>query len=464
MKKSFLSIYWWLCLPVFIVLLALCLNRNNPGRYLNFAAWGTLEELESYTRLVNLYNEQEPPYPVRLMHISGQSYEQKLIIMSAAGKPPDVFKAYNGMLFNFYKKGIIRDLTPLINSDSDFDLSRYYEKLSSLGFINGRRIALPLVFSPFVLYYNRNHFDLENIQYPDSSWTWDDFLAASKKLTKRNSAGEITRYGCFIDEFKSIMIRQWGGDHFNESRDSMRTASPQAAEGLQFYINLYKKHNVSIDPMALGFRVDEIFSSERASMIINGRWAAPWLVKHMRKGSFDVAPVPRGKHRFTGLAAHFLVLSATGEKQKAAWDFIKFLAGREAQIITSQDGNNIPAMKEVAESGLFLRNENTPDINNRVFLNELPHAVEWMFEESPYTNTWFLRRNFEIIRDKVSTGQLTSFEGLEEFDRTVNRHINNEKQINLDKSFVGSRLFYTIIIMTILGGFVLFVRFRKIKT
>jgi ABC-type glycerol-3-phosphate transport system substrate-binding protein len=221
-------------------------------------------------------------------------------------------------------------------------------------------------------------------------------------------------------------------------------ATKEGAEALQFYVDLYKKHHVTLDPVTRGFRTEEIFSSERASMLINGRWATPWFVKTMRKGSFDIAPVPRKKDRMTGLAAHFLVISANSKKKKAAWDFIKFLVSPEAQALTSEYGNNIPALKSVAESDLFIKNKNTPDINNKVFLDELPYAVEWFFDESPYVNINYMQIKFDIARDKASAGTLTAYEALKEYDSEINRVISNEKTKRIGKPFLESNLFYVM--------------------
>ena len=450
--KTILEKYWWLSIVVIITFLAFYLAKDDPKKYLEFATWGTLEELESYSKLVDRYNSQQPPYPVRLIHISSE-YEQKLLVMAAAKNAPDVIKGYNGMLRNFYRNGIIADLTPYIQSDPEFDLNLYYPSLVKMGQIDSHQIAIPIVFSTLVLYYNKNHFDMAGIHYPESTWTWDDFLRAAKRLTKYDQSGQIIRCGGFIEAFRPVLVFQWGGHQFNATRDSSIMASQQSAESLKFFLDLFQKHCVSYDPAAKGFRMDEIFSSERTSMVINGRWATPWFVKTMREGSFDVAPVPHKKQRMTGLAAHFIVMSAASKKKAAAWDFMKFLVSYEAQKLTSEDGNNIPAMKSVAESDLFLKNKNTPNIKNQVFLDELPRAVEWMFEECAYVSQSLMLRRFDILREKASTGLLTPMQALQDYDAALNRVIALAKQKKLSRPFVGSALFFVCVAsVSILSG------------
>jgi multiple sugar transport system substrate-binding protein len=447
--KSVLEKYWWTFILLIIVFLAFYLAKDDPQKYLEFATWGTLEELESYSRLADRYNSQNPPYPVRLIHISGE-YEQKLLVMAAAKNTPDVIKGFNGLLRSFYRNGIIADLTPFIQSDPEFDLDHYYPSLVKMGQIDSRQIAIPIVFSTLVLYYNKNHFDMAGIPYPDSTWAWDDFLRAAKRLTKYDKSGQIVRCGGFIEAFRPILVLQWGGHQFNTTRDSSIMASENSAESLKFFLDLFQKHCVSYDPAVKGFRMDEIFSSERTSMVINGRWATPWFVKTMREGAFDVAPVPHKKQRMTGLAAHYIVMCSTSKKKTAAWDFMKYLVSYEAQKLTSEDGNNIPAMKSVAESDLFLKNTNTPNINNQVFLDELPYAVEWMFEECAYISQSLMLRRFDMLREKASTGLLTPIQAMQDYDEALNRVIALAKQKKVPQAFVGSALFFTCVAIVLI--------------
>jgi multiple sugar transport system substrate-binding protein len=442
--KNIFEKYWWCIILFAVILLSFILNKDDSSKYLEFSTWGTIEELESYHKLVDLYNSRNPVYPVKLIHVPGE-YEQKLLILAAANNLPDVIKSFNGFIRNFYRNNLFEDLTKYVKTDPDFNINAFYPELIKMARVDSSYIAIPNVFSTLLLFYNKNHFDAENLPYPDSSWTWDHFLEVAKRLTKKNSKGEIIRWGCYIDIMKPTLLKQWGGHHLNATRDSAIFASPEAAEALQFYVDLSKKYEVTIDPIVAGFRVDEIFSSERASMVINGRWATPWFTKNMKKGSFDVCTPPHKKQHLVGLTAHFLAMSTNSKKKEAAWDFIKFLSSKEAQTIMSEDGNNIPAMQSVAESDKFLKNKNTPDIDNKAFLADMENSTEWTFDECPYVNPTFMQRAFDKVRDEVVLKQRTAYEALKEYDEKLNRMIAAEKYRRTPKKFLGSGLFYICI-------------------
>jgi hypothetical protein len=112
-------------------------------------------------------------------------------------------------------------------------------------------------------------------------------------------------------------------------------------------------------------------------------------------------------------------------------------------------------MKSVAESDLFLKNKNTPHIQNKVFLDELPHAVEWMFEECAYVSQSLMLRRFDILREKASTGLLTPLQAIQDYDAALNRVIALEKQKKMPRQFIGSALFFICVAIALIPSVIL---------
>lgn len=445
---------WKVYVPVLVALvvlvsLALYLDRTSDSELLQFATWGTLDELNSYQKMVDLYNSRGPRRKVRLIHVEIQ-FDQKLLVQAAGKKIPDVFKAYNGMLKNFGNKGIIEDLAPWVAADTSIHLDEFYDVLVQGAYDGDRLYGLPLVFSTLVLYYNKNLFDAEGLDYPDSTWTWDDAIRAGKRLLRKDENGNVVRWGGHFRIAGPVMIFQYGGDHFNDTFDRCVIGTPEAAEAVATFISFYKEHGIMFNPaLRTGYRVDEMFSSGQVAMVINGRWAAPWFSAHMPPGSFDVAPMPRGPIRATGLATHFITMAANSRRKQDAWDFIRFLVSEEAQRITSDDGNNIPAMRRVAESDVFLQNKVTPWINNRVFLDQLPYARPWWWEESPYVSPNYLYTQWTFALDRIIRGEDTPLGALQKMEDEVNRVIASQKEHAGGRPFVGSALFYGLVLLVV---------------
>ncbi len=288
------------------------------------------------------------------------------------------------------------------------------------------------------MYYNKDHFDAEGIPYPDTSWTWDTVLQAAKRLTKRDANGNIMRYGCFVKFVMFTMIAQNGGSFVNNTLDSCIIASPEATETFQSCIDLSEKHKVTWGPLAASLQFDDMFAGGRCSMIANGRWAAAWYAKSMAPGSMDIAPLPRGKRRLGAIATHMMTMSATSTKKSEAWEFIKFLAGEKGQTMVSDDGNNIPALRSVAESDLFLKNKNTPWLSNKIFLEELPYATDWPFDPSPYITNYMVTQLMSIAERDVTLGYDTALSALQKVQAEFNRIICGQKMVAVAKPFLGS--------------------------
>jgi multiple sugar transport system substrate-binding protein len=438
------------------------LSADDPEKYLLFGTWGTPQEIESFQQLVDLYNAtRSPKHKVRLFHPENISYDERLLVQAAAGNLPDVMHLHNQDIQAFVHKGLVEDLTPFVERDTSFHLDAFFPNLVKNCTIRNRLYGIPHNFSTLVLYYNKDQFDAEKIHYPDSTWDWNTLVKAAIKLTKRDHNGKIVRYGCSLWIIISTLFHQNGGNFLNESLDRCVVASPECVGALQFAVDLSEKYHVTWNTLETGIQWDDMFAGGRCSMLANGRWAAAWYAKYMPQRSMDIAPLPQGKYRVGGITTHMMSISASSKKKEEAWEFIRFLVGRKGQIMVSDNGNNIPALREVAESDLFLKNKNTPLLNNRVFLDEVPYAHEWAFNPGPYLTVYAINALMGPAINSVFLGYDTPAGALQKVQDEVNQMIESQKQIPQRENFLGSRMFYLICLIVIASAFVTIRRQRK---
>jgi ABC-type glycerol-3-phosphate transport system substrate-binding protein len=195
-------------------------------------------------------------------------------------------------------------------------------------------------------------------------------------------------------------------------------------------------------------------------MIANGRWAAAWYSKSMMPGSMDVAPLPHRKFRIGGIATHMMCMSANSNKKDEAWDFIKFLVSEKAQVMVCDDGNNIPALRRVAESDLFLKNKNTPWLSNRVFLEEIPYSTDWPYPPNPYVTMYAVMTLLGKAERDVTLGQETSFSALRGMKVEIDRIIAAQKKYPEPRRLLGSFVFYLAMVCI---AAIVYSRLRKAK-
>jgi ABC-type glycerol-3-phosphate transport system substrate-binding protein len=164
--------------------------------------------------------------------------------------------------------------------------------------------------------------------------------------------------------------------------------------------------------------------------------------------------------RICGVAKHMMGMSTQSRKKEEAWEFIKYLVSKEGQTMACDDGNNIPALRAVAESDLFLKNKNTPNLSNQIFLDELPYAREWPFEPSPYVSNYAFAQ-FWAWRAQTVLGRQTVMEILQSIQEGINGIIARQKHVALEKPFVGSVMFFIGIVIVLGGGGIALTRRRK---
>src|SRR3954447_17457537 len=198
-----------------------------------------------FEKLLARFHELHADIRVRPMWVPASQYQTKLKTLIAAGKSPDIF--WSGDVWVAYELPFLADLTDLVERDAkELDLDDFYPELLAACRYNGRQILLPRWFNIALLYYNRKLFDDAGEPYPSPDWTWDDYLAAAKRLTRRGADGKVEVWGSTITtgwwgEWL-ICVRQAGGQLFTDDLNRCLLDSPQAIEGMQFYYDkIYKE-------------------------------------------------------------------------------------------------------------------------------------------------------------------------------------------------------------------------------
>jgi multiple sugar transport system substrate-binding protein len=398
--------------------------------------------VHSFQRLIDYFNEtRKPRYPVKLSHAEQTSYTEQLLVQAAAHSLPDVIHMDQKDIPLFVHRGLLEDLTPLFENDTSFHPWKFLPRLLQGCVVKNHYYAVPHNFSTFVLYYNRSHFDAEGMPYPDSSWTWDTFLAAARRLTKRDATGRTIRYGCFVEDIIQTFIYQNGGEVLNSGLDSCVIASPAAAEAVQFVEDLSHKYHVTWNTLSQNLLWDDMFIGGRCSMVTNGRWVAGYYAKALGN-EVDVAPLPRGKFRRGAYVNHTMVISSESAKKEEAWDFVKFLVSDQGQEMVNDDGANIPAVASIATSPAFLHHHQTPAMHNRVFLDELPTSVGWPFEVGPYVTYHTLQSQLDLATRRILLDEATTMQSLRIMQDAVNGVLAEQLIEPRPKKFFGSLLSY----------------------
>lgn len=327
---------------------------------LTMTAWGGDVDKQTYEQRLAMAHKKYPNIRVKLqMSPGGQDYSQKISTAIAGGKGPDILELAEHIPA-FASKHQIRPLDDYIKT-SGLDLaSQFGETTAKIFAYEGSQYALPDRSGAMVLYYNKKMFDEAGVEYPTADWSWDDLLAAAKKLTIREN-GEVKQWGfatiSWWPYWMSFMYQN-GGRVLDENGKPVIN-SPENVEAMQWFNDLAWKHKVSPTPRdwanyGEGVGPDQLFAQGKLAMEITGFWniAAANSVEGL---DWDIAPLWHGKEPATSAFFNGLAISTTSEHPDEAWKIIEFMASEEGQRPIIDNAEDAPANLQVQQSDAFLK-------------------------------------------------------------------------------------------------------------
>ena len=334
--------------------------EQEQAAVLRVANWGgpavDPEFLQTEREIREGFERRHPGVRVQTESIPGEGqYLPKLMMMFVSGKAPDVIQLDASSAAVFINNDLVLDLTPLMQADRSFRLDNYFPNVAAIARRGDRLYAVPLDFTPVVMYYNKRLFDAAGVPYPQSGWTWADFLATAKALTVTEPGKSApTQYGlCFTNWMPGWVPWIWlnGGDVL--SPDGRHAEGyfngPQTHAAIQFLIDLIRKHRVAPSLSESAAAGVDLFRAERAAMNVAGHW----MLLDYRAAGLDIGvvalPSNTGKPE-TVIYASGLAISRATKHRDLAWEYVKYMTSAEAQKPVLALGVAISANREVARS------------------------------------------------------------------------------------------------------------------
>ncbi len=396
MNKNFC----WLASLLFCFLLFGCTSKKPDNRTtITYLTMESLpEQRQAIEEMVRQFEEENSDIRVKVEYSSAGF--QKLAIRIAGGEAPDVFYLTTDRMPALATRDRLLDLTPLVEEKSDLRLTNYFPEVVQNCRFEGKLYLFPFHYSTDLLFYNKDLFDQAGLSYPNGDWTWNDFLTAAKKLTRKEN-DRVVEYGT-LQPRALLMIRSLGGECFNPDLNEVLIDSPETREALRFLVDLEKEHAVAPSPGQLRDieKEDglELFSTGRVAMFVGRTYMVSALSK-ISHFNWDVTLVPKGAKRYSRLAIGGNCISKTTQHPEAAWKFVKFYSGEKGSRICGLSRNCVPALKSVAQSELFLYSppEGVACLIDSLKFSEIENYGLLNWEE-------FFQKSFKAETDKVLFG------------------------------------------------------------
>ena len=262
----------------------------------------SLSSTPEFQTLADGFNATNPKYKVELKEYDATNYDTQMTADLAAGSAPDVFALKNLKFFYTYQSG-----DQLVDvSDVAAKLDKNTVGVSNFA-IDGKTYAVPYRQDGWVLYYNKDLFAKAGVAIPDGTWTWDDYVAAAKKLTSNLAATGSKALGTYQHSWQSTV------------QGFARSQTPGADILSADYSYLAPYYARALDLQAAGAQADYgtvstnkltyqgQFGKQSAAMMPMGSWYVATLIAQQKSGDADkfawgMAPIPQRDSSTTGLS------------------------------------------------------------------------------------------------------------------------------------------------------------------
>jgi multiple sugar transport system substrate-binding protein len=334
------------------------------------------------------FQAANPGITVEHQPVPNADYNTKISTLFAAGTAPDVYRYLQeaNPIVNVAAKKMHVRLDDLVARDK-VDLSDFRPSSIELYRWDGGLYGLPRDYGNQNIYYNIDLLEKAGLALPpadweDKTWTFDKFLDYAQKVTKK-SGNRTETYGFVVNR----NVRPWSSWLFNNgaaivSKDdkggakAIAMTEPNAVEALQFLQDLIIKHGVAPKPdVEAETGAFPLFASGRVAMMLTN----PSDVSNYRTITafkWDVATLPIGKatRRGTGGGGTGWSITSQTKAQDAAWEFLKFISSKDAQLDEVAIGATTPSRTSVATGPQFL-DASKPPKNAKAFAQAQEYVV-----------------------------------------------------------------------------------------
>ena len=360
-------------------------EAGGEGAAIDLMLFGDPTETAGYNQLIDAFGAEHPDITVNLIPVAKQDdLLAKLTTSFAGGNPPDTFLVNYRSYGQFADQGVLEPVQSYLDASQKIAEEEFAPTaLEAFRFDGEQLTCMPQNVSSLEVYFNAGLFNAAKIDFPRAGWTWDDFLAAAKALTKGDQYGvgvepSLIRVAPFV----------WSaGGEVVDDPDAPTTLAldqPTSRKALDFFLDLQLKHHVAPpEREELSLDAESRFLQGKLGMYLDSRKAVPSL-REITDFEWDVAPLPvaPGGEPATILHGDAYCMSAESENKEAAWTFIEFAMGVEGQTILAESGRTVPSRLDVADSPAFLEPEKPP-ASSAVFVQAIPSI-----RSVPHTATW----------------------------------------------------------------------------
>ncbi len=314
--------------------------------------WGEVSDKDAEMMMIEKFNAEHDDIEVVADVVPGDGYGDRLLTSFSSGEGYDIFASGEGDFYKWVGVNMPLSMNEYIAKDTEWN-NEMNEAIYNFGNIGGEQYYFVRDYNPLCLFYNKDVFDKYGVAYPTADWTWEDAIAAAKKMTVKDEKGNYECFGFNAQSWEYAALTYFtsmGLDIVNPDCTAVEgyLDSPEFAAALTEYVG-FSTGDERISPDA----ADQDTFGSASAMLINGKLAMT-ISGAWDKATFENSGCNYGTAVVPGNHANYLCASAFAvskncKNPEAAWEVIKALTGTECAALRAEYTAALPTSDKLLE-------------------------------------------------------------------------------------------------------------------
>lgn len=321
------GIFFLLLFLLVTFILPIFARPKTPG-HVTLTYWGLWEDANIMQPLIDGFERSHPNVTINYLKEDPNQYRARVMTRIKNGNGPDIFRFHNSWMpmLTGYLLPFSQDTITQAQFKNDF-----YPVMQSDLIKNGAIYGIPLEIDTLSLFVNTDILKSAGVSVPK---TWNEFIAASKQLTVKDTDGAIKTAGAALGTYDnvahapdilSMLLVQQGAD-----LHKLADTPSDVSDTLKFYTSFAKDQNNVWDTSFDNSLTQ--FAKGNVGMYFGYSWDILTIKAINPDLNFSIHPVPNLYGRGMTVASYWVEgVSATTKHPKEALEFMRYLSQKETE-------------------------------------------------------------------------------------------------------------------------------------
>lgn len=390
-------------------------EKSTKPVTLTFYHYATQTHVLYLNPIKEAFQKAFPNITLQAVEVTAGGYEaltQKILLGLASGEPVDIGQTGYDQLRTMVQSGNAVALDSFIASDAGFRKDNLFPAMMDLGRLDGRQWMVPIGTSTPAMYINMDLFKKVGLDPENPPKSWAEARAAAEKLKAAGHQGIFWGWQVTGNWIFQAMLDNLGGKLVNDAGTGVAFNDAKGLKVLEHLSDLVTNGLMPASDQGLA-----LFVAGNLGMWIDSSFQRVNTPQQVKFG-VRMAPIPTPEGTVPKVAAGgngAMIFSKDPAKQKAAWQFIRWMTEEDASRIVADKSGYTPANQSVIRA---LTAQFGSDVNYKVTLDQAARVVPWY--SWPGKNSNKIAKALRDMQEAVVLGKKTPKAAMDEAAQQVN--------------------------------------------